>query len=262
MPDQRWDRFAKELRHHRRQAGISQTSLARSIHSGASTISAYETARRTPDRAIAEAIDDAVSAGGALLQLWDELSDDREIPEGWRDFLAVERQAVEIREYQMGVIPGLLQTKDYMRTIFFNGRMWDSEDQVNTLVKQRSQRLDGVGRATLTFVVDEIALRRVLGSSTTAHQQLEHISQLIEDRRIWFSVIPDQTPMHPGLSGSFRIMSLADGRIIGHEEHLSGVHVVTAPRVNKLVTLFGNLQGEALSTTESQRLVNEIRKDL
>jgi transcriptional regulator with XRE-family HTH domain len=262
MPDRRWHRFAKELRHHRITAGISQTLLARNIHAGASTISAYETARRTPDRATAETLDDAVSAGGSLLQLWDELSDVREIPEGWRDFLAVERQAVEIREYQMGVIPGLLQTKDYMRTIFFSGRMWDSEEQVNSLVKERAQRLDGIGQTTLTFVVDEIALRRVLGGPLIAREQLEHIIQLVDDHRIWFSVIPDQTPMHPGLSGSFRIMSLADGRTIGHEEHLSGVHVVTAPHVNKLVTLFGNLQGEALSTTESKRLLNEIRKDL
>ncbi|MBB4935095.1 hypothetical protein F4561_005989 [Lipingzhangella halophila] len=57
-------------------------------------------------------------------------------------------------------------------------------------------------------------------------------------------------------------MELRDGRLVGHEEYLSGVNVVSGPKVNKLVELFGNLQGEALSTHASVELTDTIRKEL
>lgn len=261
MADRRWKRFAQELKHHRNKSDMSQPALARAIHAGDSTIAAYETGRRAPSRATAEAMDQALAAGGAIVQVWDELIDEREIPEDWRNFEKVEQQAVEVRQYQMSVIPGLLQTPDYTREILRNWRLWD-EDRIEYLVKQRMSRFEAVESALLTFVIDEPVLRRAPGSQAVLRQQLDRIQKLVDERKIWLSVFPSGSLMYPGPAGSFRIMTLKDGRVIGHEEHLSGVVVVTAPKVNTLVTIFGNLQADSLGTKESAELLHQIRNEL
>jgi DNA-binding XRE family transcriptional regulator len=261
MADGRWSRFAKVVKYHRNRTDLSQPALARAVHVGDSTIAAYETGRRSPNRSTAEAIDEALSAGGAIIQVWDELTDEREIPEGWRDFEKVEQQAVEVREYQISLVPGLLQTAEYTRAILRNGRMW-GESRIENLVKQRTGRLEGVKDAALTFVLDETVLRRMPSSPEVMRGQLDHILGLVEGRRIGLSVFPLGSPMYPGLPGSFRIMTLTDGRVMGQEEHLSGIVVITAPKVNALVTVFGNLQAEAMGTRESADLVATIREEL
>ncbi|MDS1271816.1 helix-turn-helix transcriptional regulator [Lipingzhangella sp. LS1_29] len=256
MADERWTRFAKVVKFHRNRTDLSQPALARSIHVGESTIAAYETGRRAPNRTTAQAIDQALSAGGAILHVWDELTDEREIPEDWRNFEKVEQQATEIREYQNVVVPGLLQTVDYARQCLQNLRLWNDE-RIEHLVRQRTQRLEAVSAVSLTFVVDEIVLRRAPGSPKVLHAQLDHLIELVSARVIWLSVLPTDTLTHPGVS-SFRIMTLADGRLVGHEEYISGVHVATGPQANGLVTLFGSLQAEALSTRESAKLIESI----
>jgi transcriptional regulator with XRE-family HTH domain len=261
MADQRWIRFGKEIKHHRVKSNMSQTALAAAVHAGDSTIAAYETGRRAPDVDTAKAIDEALSAGGSVLQVWNELADEREIPEDWRTFEKVERQAVEIRAYQMAVMPGILQTPDYTREILRNGRMW-SERRIEHLVEQRTARFEAVGDASLSFVIDEPVLRRTPGSSEVMRQQLDRVLTLVEERRIWVSVFPTGSVMYPGFAGSFRVTTLQDGRIVGHAEHLNGLVVITAPQVNKLVTLFGNLQSEALGTKDSASLIYRIRNEL
>ncbi|GAA3755189.1 helix-turn-helix domain-containing protein [Salinactinospora qingdaonensis] len=258
--DGRWQRFAKQIKYHRNRTDLSQGALAKAVNTGESTIAAYETGRRVPSRATAEAIDWTLAAGGSIIQLWDELSDERDIPEDWRNFEKAERQAVAIREYQNVVIPGLLQTLDYARHCLRNLRMWGDE-RVEQLVEQRTSRLKAVSGASLTFVVDEIVLRRAPGSTEVLRKQLDYLMSLIDDRTIWLSVLPSDTPMYPGVP-SFRIMTLKDRRLVGHEEYLSGVNVTTGPQAGELVTLFGNLQAESLSSQKSLNLIESIRNEL
>lgn len=200
MADQRWIRFGKEIKHHRVKSNMSQTALAAAVHAGDSTIAAYETGRRAPDVDTAKAIDEALSAGGSVLQVWNELADEREIPEDWRSYEKVEQQAAEIREYQNVAVPGLLQTPEYTREILRNGRMWP-EKRIERLVEQRMARFEGVSDASLLFVIDEPVLYRAPGPPEVMRKQLDHIAELIEDRKILVSVFPTRTSTYPGIGG-------------------------------------------------------------
>ncbi|MBB4935525.1 transcriptional regulator with XRE-family HTH domain [Lipingzhangella halophila] len=261
MTSEHWKRWGAELRRQRKKAGQSQSTIANAMNVARPTLGAFELGTRTPSREHAVAADEALSAGGALLHLWDEISDFKEIPEDWRNFEKIEMQATEIREYHSTLIPGLLQSPEYTRAMLRNTDAW-ADDQIERLVTARTARLDNLGQAALSFVVDEVVLRRSHGSWDTLRAQLAHIRKLIDERRIRIRVLPQETLSHPGPGGSFRIMTLRDGRIVGHEEYRSGVNVVTGPPVNRLVTVFGNLQGEALSTPASIELVDAIMKEL
>ncbi|QVQ52678.1 helix-turn-helix transcriptional regulator [Spiractinospora alimapuensis] len=261
MGDDKWTQWGAELRFHRTAAGLAQDKLAREMHLGASTISSFEGGTRRPSRDHAIAADNALATGGALVQKWDEVQDEREIPEDWRDYAKVERKSTEIREYQPTLLPGLLQTAEYAEVLLRSTGTWDSA-QVERLAAARVARMEAIGSTALTFVVDEAVVRRIIGSYEIARRQLDAVLGQIEERRIKVLVIPELTPYHPGLFGSFRIMTLDDGRMIAHEEYRTGVNVVYGPKVNYFLALFDNLLAEALTVKASAEFISAVRKDL
>jgi DNA-binding XRE family transcriptional regulator len=261
MGDRYWKRWGAELRHHRIRAGQTQDALGRSIRIARPTVGAFERGDRTPRREHAVAADEFLNAGGALVMLWDEVSEIRDIPEEWRSFEKVELQAVSIRQYHATLFPGLLQTREYALAVLLNTGDWVTE-QAERLASERAERLDNLGRTSMTFVVNEVTLRQGHESWAVLRAQLDHVRALMDSRAIRLQVVPQRTLRHPCPDGSFRVMELRDRRLIGHEEYLSGVNVVTGPRVNELVTLFGHLQGEALSLEASAELIDAVRKEL
>lgn len=260
MIDRVWERWGAELRRNRSRTGVTQEALAKQTIVARPTIGAFETGHRAPRLEHAVAIDDALSAGGALVQLWEELSQVRDIPEDWYDFEKIERQATDIREYHSAVFPGLLQVKEYAHALLRNTGGWD-EEQIEGLASARASRLDTLGRIPLNFLVNEEALRRGHGSSDVMRRQLNHVRELISTHRVRVQVIPFDTMFHPAPGSSFRVLTLRDGRIIGQEQYLSGVNVVNGSQVNELVVLFGNLQGEALSLQASIEVIETVRKE-
>ncbi|CAM3877693.1 hypothetical protein NOGI109294_16990 [Nocardiopsis gilva] len=198
-----------------------------------------------------------------LDQLWCALANVREIPEEWRNFATLERQATAIRAHQPLVIPGLLQTKAYARHIMLQ---WEPEldsDQLEHQVTARTSRLDALRRTALTFVLDEGVVSRQVGSAELMRSQLDHILNVIDDHRIRVSVIPRNAPLRPLMISSFRIMTLPDGRLVGHEELMWGVHVTSsAVEVEKMASVFGSLQAEALSPGASADLIADLRKEI
>lgn len=258
-----WEGWGRELRKLREEANLSQLQLAQRLPFQNGLISGFERATRKPKREHAAALDEALSTGDVLERLWLDVTNTREIPEEWRDFVRLERQATEIREYQMVLMPGLLQTREYAHAVLQNHRKWDSDRNITELAKTRSERLGQIRHETLLwFVIDEVMVRRVVGSPEILKKQLDHLLHLLNNHRIRVTLIPEHAPQHPGLSGSFRIMNLSDGRIVGLAEYWGGQNLVTGSEVNKLLSIFGGLQAEALSPTASYEYIQKTREAL
>jgi len=66
------DRFGFELRHWRKNRGLSQDRLGSLIHVSGDLIQRVEVGERRPSRHLASRCDEALDAGGALLQAWEE----------------------------------------------------------------------------------------------------------------------------------------------------------------------------------------------
>lgn len=255
--------LGREIRYHRRKAGISQTELGRLVQAANQTVSGYETGRSTPDRDTIERIDSALSAGGALVQGWEQATDEREIPEKWKKLEGVEKGATEIREFHNSIVPGLLQCESYAKAILRNTNkgLFD-EAKLKKLVESRIARFSTVSEAELSFVLDEQAVRRVVGSREIQAEQVERLISLAKSRRILLGVIPLYAPFHPCPSGPFRIMHISGNRIVAHEEYHSGDNVVTGSDVNRLVSMFGSLQAESLPTSQTIELLEKIKDEL
>ncbi|QVQ53368.1 helix-turn-helix transcriptional regulator [Spiractinospora alimapuensis] len=260
MGDRYWKRWGAELRTLRERADVSQAALGRVLNIARPTLGAYERGERRPRRQHAVEADEFLSAGGVLVQMWEEAQEGGEVPQEWRDFERTELQALTIRGFHPTLVPGLLQTRDYVEAILRNGG-WNKA-QADRLAQERADRLKNLEDTALTFVINEEVLRRGHGSSNILLGQLDYLHDLMEHRRIRLQIIPLSTLQHPCPDGAFRLMLLRNGTLIGHEQYLSGVNVVQGARAEQLVELFGHLQGEARSPQESMQLVDTIRREL
>ncbi|MFC4561791.1 helix-turn-helix domain-containing protein [Nocardiopsis mangrovi] len=257
--------WGSELRRLRDLAGLTQGDLANMVNYSTPLISGWERGTRRPKRRHIEVLDVGLATGGALLALWDELSDTRPIPDSWKSFLKLEREAVEIREYQPLLIPGLFQSPGYAGALMARDGYHPDESTPEEQVALRMARLGELRRDTrLWAVVEETALRKVVGSREIHREALSHLLGLMALPHIHLTVVPEYAPQRPGLaSGSFRLMRLPDGRYVGQVEHILGLAVVSnAYDLGRLVTLFGDVQMESMTPSDSRRLIEQIREGL
>ncbi|MFC4566101.1 helix-turn-helix domain-containing protein [Nocardiopsis mangrovi] len=262
--DKTWVRWGSELRRLRRLAGKTQTAISGMTLISRPQIGKLENGTRTPNRDHAVELDDALATDGRLLQLWEELNDVKRVPDEWEDFVRIERTAVEIREYQPLLIPGLVQAPGYARAILGAGRLDSTPELLEHALETRLGRLAELRRhVALRFVVDEHALRQRRGSPEAMKEQFDHLLSLIDQQRIRLSVLPDHAARHPVVGGSFRIFGLPGGSLVVHLEHAKGQVVVhDAEEVNAMAAMYGDLQAESLPSDASVALIEKVRGEL
>lgn len=98
--DPKWGQWGAALKQLREQSGRTQRELGKSSLMGKSTISSFELGTRSPRLHHAEALDTALSTGGTLARMWQEIANQRYVPEWFKDALQLERRAIEIRQHQ------------------------------------------------------------------------------------------------------------------------------------------------------------------
>lgn len=226
-------------------------------------VSAVERGTRSTKRDQAASLDAALSTDGRLLRVWENLAKHDSVPDWFQQVVVLENQASELRMYHTSLVPGLLQTADYARTVLRYGRPWDCEDSIERLVKSRMERQSTLAkddRPLLWAVIDEVVVRRVVGSSALMHEQLANLLELADGQQSRLQIVPERPLGHPGLSGPFRLMSFCDKPTVVYVEHMLGGELVDEPEhVQHCGTIFGALQAEALSPRASADLIREVQ---
>jgi transcriptional regulator with XRE-family HTH domain len=165
---------------------------------------------RMTDPAIADAL--AEAARGSRGQSWWSRYRDVVSPQ-LAQYFASEDSASVIRALHPYLVPGLLQTDGYARELL-HPRV--GLDRANRLVETREERREGLserqGTVGMTFVFGEEALHRWIGGPAVMLRQLEHLLHLVAQPSPSKSVkiVPFQAGSHPGLYGSFTLLSFKD----------------------------------------------------
>ena len=113
--------------------------------------------------------------------------------------------------YEPQVVPGLLQTKPYAEALI-NGALPESRRlDVEKRVGVRMRRQDRINvpedPLRLWAVVDEAALRRVVGDRQLMREQLEHLVEQSQLPHVTVQVLPFDMGAHPGSPGTTRFSS-------------------------------------------------------
>jgi transcriptional regulator with XRE-family HTH domain len=183
-------------------------------------------------------------------------------------FVDLERDADRIREYNSLVVPGLLQTEDYMRAAIAGANPDVNVTQFDASVELRLERQRILARATppqFQVVLDEAALRRRVGGAAVMREQVRAILDAVSRGIVTLSVIPFETGAHPGVNSDFVALHAGEPAMtdVIFVEGLAGHLRFDKPQdVARYDRVWAMLCGFAESSEESRRLLERVADDL
>jgi transcriptional regulator with XRE-family HTH domain len=250
-----------QLRRLRMNAELSQEEFGKLVHFSGSQVSAVELGQRPLDRFFLKRADEVLGTGGLLTSLL-KLAERDGQPSWFRPWLEAERQADQLRCYQPSLIPGLLQTENYVRTMIRTDDML-SDDEVERRLAVRMDRQSVLSQPSspkFVAVIEETVLRRVdEGFRGLMTEQIAHLIECSERFRINVHVIPAEISVHIGLTGPFTLARGQDGGWVGYlENQLGGSVVDNDDGVAILLSRWESVRSEALPQRQSTLLMKEV----
>jgi transcriptional regulator with XRE-family HTH domain len=256
--------FASQLRSWRQRLGWTQVETGDKLGYSASLISGIETMDKTPSAEFAKRCDTAFSTPGTFAAL-QELVAREAFPAFFAPVVPFEREAIRIHGWELGAVPGLLQTEGYARSLIRVSRALDSEHDIDRLVAARIERqriLAGDKPPMIWYVIDESTLRRSVGGREIMCDQLESLGEAASTRGMVIQVLPF-TADHPGTDGPISVYEFPEAPTVAYTECYAGGRIVEGPaEVSELMTVISMLRASALSPRESRELIRQIRSNI
>ncbi|GAB3738008.1 helix-turn-helix domain-containing protein [Nocardiopsis nanhaiensis] len=217
--------LGKMLKELREQNGLKLTDTAEYLQRSFSAISKFESGALPVREPEVLALMDLYGVEGerqraALLRLSSEISKtgwwekySSEVADWFVDYMWLESRAERIQAFDVTPINGLLQTPAYAEALFRAANPHDSSAQIERGVELRMSRqrvLEGENATELEILVEEAALRRVVGGWEVMRDQLRHLLAQLERTNVKIRVITFESGALVSPDGGFRLIHMAD----------------------------------------------------
>jgi len=182
-------------------------------------------------------------------------------------FIGLEADATAIDTYHATIVPGLLQTAYYAHALIKVGRLAPSPEIIEQRVTLRLTRQRLLTQDTppqLHVIIDEAALRRIIGSPSVMKAQLDQIIEKSSLPNVAVQVIPYDTGAYPALDSSFTILELPGPmpRIIYVEGLFGSIYLEQRQEVERYQDIFQDMQLIAATGQKSIALITKASRDL
>jgi transcriptional regulator with XRE-family HTH domain len=278
-PAVRRRQLGRQLRDLRIGSGL-KTIKAAADRTGLSTatISRIESAKQTITDKNVRLMCQAYGVGAPLLDTLLRLareSDDRgwllaysdTVPDWFTRFVGEEADASEIWNWEIDVVPGLLQTADYMRAIALASGSDVTESNVRTRIalrQARQEQLASSDGARLIAIIGEGALRTIVGSRQIMRQQIEQLIEATRRANVTIHVLPFTAGAHPGVT-SFAILHFAadiGDPTVFVEVDGGALYPDRSSDFDRYAWMFERLRQQALSPEETISLLGNLAAEL
>jgi transcriptional regulator with XRE-family HTH domain len=253
--------FGEVLKHSRDLRGITQAGLAEKVPCDRSFVARVEAGTRVPDDRFTDTCDAVLGTGGILRKLWDKIDwyPEVEHPDWFKRRVAMDAQAVALREYQIQLIPGLLQTEDYARALFSLRVSGDElEKRVRARLSRQHRFLSSEG-PLLIVVLDESCVRNAVGSPDVMRDQCAHLLSAGKRPNIRIQVTPSAVPGIRRPKMSMSLITLMDGQVWVYSESLDRGHFSDDPAVISChVHTYDVLRADSLSAADSAAAISQL----
>ncbi|MET9570562.1 helix-turn-helix transcriptional regulator [Streptomyces virginiae] len=183
-------------------------------------------------------------------------------------YIGLETEASSLRCYEPLVIPGLLQTPAYARAVIEETIPRATPEQIAVRHEVRLRRQSRAHHPARPFrlwvVLDESALRRLVGSRQVMREQLQHLNRLGAQPHITVQVLPHSAGAHPGISGQFSILDFpgaATGTVY-LERFTSDLYLEKRSDVQHYSVMYDHLQAQALSPEHTRHFITRAADEL
>jgi transcriptional regulator with XRE-family HTH domain len=273
-PTVRRRRLAAELRRLREQAGLTADQAAKEVGVSKSTLSRIENAQVSVMVPVAKSLlalygvaaDDiealAQIARDARKRGWWQAYD-QVLPEWFSTYVGLEAEAVEVKNFQTQLVPGLLQTSDYARAVFAAEHPDAPATEIERRVELRMRRQKVDAPPRLWAIIDESVLRRPVGGPATMREQIKRLLQSTSQPRVDIQVIPLGAGEYGSMGSSFSILNFAtpdDGVV--YLEYRSGSLYLEGDQLTEYTQVFAHLTAVALGQRASIAVMRRAMTDL
>jgi Domain of unknown function (DUF5753)/Helix-turn-helix domain len=243
--------FGKQVRKERLARGWSLDELAGRTGIAAGHWSRIENGRRPPTENIALACDRAFpERRGWFREFYDESR--TWAPAGFRDWPEYENKAGSLREWSPGIITGMLQTRDYARSLLETYPGVSAEVVAARLANRMTRQQRVLFRdepPSAYYIIDHAALYRMVGSPEVMAGQMTHLADVASLPNVTMQVLP--AVAHPATQSGILIADDA-----AYTEHVIGGLVFTDPEtVTSLAIMFDSLRTECYRASESAAII-------
>jgi len=118
-----------------------------------------------------------------------------------------------IRNFQPMLIPGLLQTEEYAAAMIRNLDPQVSDQVVKLAVEMRMKRqqlLRQPESPLMFFIMDEAAVRRLVGGQQAMRRQIQRLLDESDKATVTVEIVPFSAGAHPGMQGPFMLFEFPD----------------------------------------------------
>lgn len=255
--------FGAVVRVFRNRAGLSQEELGRQVQYSSFMVASIEQGRRLPPPDFVEKSEEALDAFGVLRAAAQHVGRQPGLAAWFREWARLEKEAVNLCTYECRLLPGLLQTEAYARTVFDNSLPPLTDDQLESQVIARMERqrlLEERPSTEFSFIIEEAVLMRRLGGLETTKDQFGRLLEYGKLRNVEIQIVPADREEHACLAGSLRLLETSHHRWFGYSEgQKNGRLICDAKEVSDLQMRYAKMRSQALSHGESRSLLQRMR---
>ena len=194
-----------------------------------------------------------------------------DLPEWFELYIGLEAAASRLQQFESEVIPGLLQSPRYMRSIIGRGlRSQLTPDVVEQRAALRVQRQQILTRRdpkapNLDVIISEAALLRGFGPDVMA-EQFTTLVALAERPNVSIRVLPLSAGPHRGFHGPFVILEFPKETLVRdpepttvyHEGPTGALYLDKPSEAEIYAAIWNDLSSMSLDQAESKRLITAM----
>lgn len=267
-------RLGRELRKLREAKGLTGEATADIVDCSPSRISRIESGEIRPragdvmELLVAYGVRIDEEPGTSLLDHARALREDgwwQRVGGKYATYIAYEIEAVELKNFEPMLVPGLLQTESYAREVNVMGRESDP-DTIDQRVAARMTRQEVLRRQPnplrMHAILSEASLRTEVGGPDVLREQLDHLVAQSRLPNVTIQVLRFQAGAHLADSSGFVLLSFEqDEPPLGYIETLAGELFLESSRdLARLSAAYDNLKMLAMSPAESVTFIKELSK--
>lgn len=189
------------------------------------------------------------------------------LPDRYMRFRMDEREAESERTVDAVIIPGMLQTPEYADALavgnaqLIPGEAWSAAAAAERRDRQALLSRDPVP-LRLHALIDEAALRRMIGGPGVMRTQLDHLVAMGQLPNVDVQAVPFGVGAYGALSGPVTILGFMepDEADSAYVESLTGLDTVeTVEHVSRLVAVWDDVAARALSAAQTAEFIRSVR---
>lgn len=261
-----------ELRRARNDAGLTQGQVAELLGKSVSYVSRCETGK------LLASVEDtatmltrygvAADERERLVQMARDAADPNWVMPGMDAQLAALIEDEKLAEWIVNVepliIPGLLQTEEYARSIMVGAGATRGQADQRVLVRMSRQKLlTSNGGPRYLAIVGAQALQYPQCEISAMPKQLRHLLRMGKRANVTILVLPFAPGYNPALEGPFVLMGLPRYALVVQLEHYRSTTTITGPDdVRDYQAAVEDIRRKSLSEAESISFIDGLLKEM